>query len=245
MPQPESQSDLFLPDYAVRVSPRAKRLQLRVKACGQVEVVVPKGMALRHVPGFVAEHAGWLRQTLSKTLGRVAPHTNNTPILPETITLAAIGGEWQVGYQQGRRARVIDHPAAPSAQLQVFGDNEAQQRIALQRWLSQLAKECLIPWLAEVSSEISLPFAGATVRAQKSRWGSCSSRKQINLNRALMFVSAEAVRYLLIHELCHTLHMNHSARYWALVARFDPDHRRHEAELRHAMATMPRWALPD
>ncbi len=240
-----SQSDLFLPDYAVRVSPRAKRLQLRVKACGQVEVVVPKGMALRHVPGFVAEHAGWLRQTLTKTLGRVTAHASSALILPETITLAAIGGEWQVSYQPGHRARVIDHAAAPSAQLQVFGDNEAQQRTALQRWLSQLAKECLIPWLEEVSKEVDLPFAGATVRAQKSRWGSCSSRKQINLNRALMFVSPGAVRYLLIHELCHTVHMNHSARYWALVARLEPHHRHHEAELRRAMAAMPRWALPD
>ncbi len=234
------QSDLFLPDYAVRVSPRAKRLQLRVKPSGQVEVVVPKGVALRHVPGFVAEHEGWLRQTLSRI-----PQLPATTALPETITLAAIAGEWQVSYQHGRRPRVIDHAAAPVAQLQVSGDNEPQQRAALQRWLSQLAKECLIPWLAEVSAEISLPFAGATVRAQKSRWGSCNSRQQINLNRALMFMSPEAVRYLFIHELCHTVQMNHSARYWALVAKFDPHYRRHEAELRRAMTTLPRWALPE
>lgn len=234
-------ADLFLPDYSVRISQRAKRLQLRVKACGQVEVVVPKGVALRQVPGFVAEHEAWLRQTLA----RITPPALTTPALPEQITLSAIAGEWQVSYQPGRRARVIDRPAAPTPQLLVYGDNETQQRAALQQWLSQMARECLIPWLEEVSSEIGLPFAGATVRAQKSRWGSCNSRKQINLNRALMFMSPGAVRYLFIHELCHTVHMNHSARYWALVARIDPDHRRHEAELRRAMATLPRWALPE
>lgn len=234
-------ADLFLPDYSVRISQRAKRLQLRVKACGQVEVVVPKGVALRQVPGFVAEHEAWLRQTLA----RITPPALTTPALPEQITLAAIAGEWQVSYQPGRRARVIDRPAAPTPQLLVYGDNEPQQRAALQQWLSQMARECLIPWLEEVSSEIGLPFAGATVRAQKSRWGSCNSRKQINLNRALMFMSPGAVRYLFIHELCHTVHMNHSARYWALVAKLDPGHRHHEDELRRAMATLPRWALPE
>lgn len=238
------QTDLFLPDYTVRISPRAKRLQLRVKPTGQVEVVVPKGMALRHVPGFVAEHAQWLEQTVAKTLGRLEhPPHNSTPMLPEHIALTAIGGEWQVSYHPALRARVIDQAA--HAQLQVFGSDETQQCAALQGWLNQLAKTTLIPWLEEVSSEIKLPFASATVRAQKSRWGSCSSRKRINLNRALMFTSPGAVRYLFIHELCHTVHMNHSARYWALVATLEPDHRRYEAELRHAMATIPRWALPD
>ena len=235
-----SHTNLFLPDYAVRVSQRAKRLQLRVKSSGQVEVVVPKGVALRHVPGFVAEHEAWLRQTLGRITPRPAAAT-----LPETITLPAIAGEWQVSYHHGRRARVIDHAAAPAAQLQVFGDNEQQQRAALQQWLNRLAKECLIPWLEEVSAEVNLPFASATVRAQKTRWGSCNSRREINLNRALMFMSPGAVRYLFIHELCHTLHMNHSARYWAQVARIEPDYRRYETELRRAMSAMPRWALPE
>ena len=237
------QTDLFLPDYTVRVSPRAKRLQLRVKATGQVEVVVPTGVALRHVPGFVAEHAQWLAQTVAKTLGRLERQScNDAPMLPTSIVLAAIGGEWQVSYHSAQRARIIDQAA--QAQLHVFGGSEAQQRGALQVWLNQLAKASLIPWLEEVSSEVRLPFASATVRAQKSRWGSCSSRKRINLNRALMFMSPGAVRYLFIHELCHTIHMNHSARYWALVAELEPDHRRYEAELRQAMATLPRWALP-
>jgi len=234
------QSDLFVPNYEVRISPRAKRMQLRVRPCGRVEVVVPKGVALRHVSGFVAEHEGWLRQTLSRIDRNLA-----TPLLPEIITLPAIAGEWQVSYQHGRRPRVIDHAAASAPMLQVHGDDEQQQRAALQQWLNHLAKECLIPWLEEVSTEVDLPFAGASVRAQRGRWGSCSSRKQISLNRALMFMSPGAVRYLFIHELCHTIHMNHSARYWALVARLEPDHRHYEAELRRAMGAIPRWALPD
>jgi len=238
---PTSQSDFFLPEYAVRISLRAKRMQLRVKSCGQVEVVVPKGVALRQVQGFVTEHEAWLRQTL----GRINTQHASQPLLPEAITLPAIAGEWQVNYHEGKRSRVIDRAAAPAPLLQVYGDNEQQQRVALQQWLNHMAKECLLPWLEEVSAEVKLPFAGASVRAQRGRWGSCSSRKQISLNRALMFMSPGAVRYLFIHELCHTIHMNHSACYWALVARLEPDHRHHVAELRKAMTTVPRWALPD
>lgn len=235
------QSDLFLPDYSVRVSPRAKRMQLRVKPSGEVEVVVPKGVALRHVPGFVAEHEGWLRQTLS----RIEPQQTQQPLLPEQVTLPAIAGEWRLSYHDGRRGRVIDHSSAATPQLQVHGPSEALQRAALQQWLNRIARECLIPWLEEVSEEVGLPFAGATVRAQRGRWGSCSSRKQISLNRALMFMPPEAVRYLFIHELCHTVHMNHSARYWALVEQLEPDYRRHEGALRRAMGAVPRWAMPE
>lgn len=236
----QSQSDLFLPDYSVRISARAKRLQLRVDGCGKVEVVVPKGVALRHVPDFVAEHEAWLR----RTLGRIPPQMRARQRLPGSVTLAAIGGEWQVSYHHGQRTRVSDHAAATTPLLQVHGPSEARQQLALQQWLNRIARECLIPWLEEVSAEVGLPFSGATVRAQRGRWGSCSSRRQISLNRALMFMSPGAVRYLFIHELCHTVHMNHSARYWALVAQLEPDHRHYENELRHALGAIPYWAVP-
>ena len=226
-----------LPPYSIRVSPRAKRLQLKIMPPGKVEVVVPRRFNVNQVPAFVAQHHEWVRHQLDKMLA----HYVAEPLLPQTIAFNAIGEQWQVEYTTGLRARVI---TSLNNQLGLFAPDEPRGRAALQAWLQQRAKQVLPCWLEQVSGEVGLHFARVTVRAQKSRWGSCSARKNINLNRALLFVSPDAVRYLMIHELCHTVHLNHSPRYWRLVASLMPEYKRYEQELRNAMRIIPRWALP-
>ena len=225
-----------LPPYSIRVSCRAKRLQMKILPPGKVEVVVPKRFNLKHVPAFVAEHSQWLQFHL----GKMAADYVDEPLLPESISFQAIDESWRVVYKQASRKRVQE---LAGGQLKVFGADEPQQRQAMQQWLQRRAKQVLPDWLGQVSVELGLGFNRATVRGQKTRWGSCSAQKNINLNRALLFVSPEAVRYLMIHELCHTVHLNHSLRYWALVASKMPDYEKYEAELRGALRSIPRWAL--
>ncbi len=226
-----------LPPYSIRVSARAKRLQLKVLPPGKVEVVVPKRFNLNKVPAFVAEHHQWLQRHLDS----MATQYVAEPLLPEMVRFPAIDEQWRVEYHQGLRSRVVD---LGDYHLKLMGPDEPHAGKVLQAWLQQRAKQVLPPWLEEVSAEIGLAFNRVTIRAQKSRWGSCSSRRNINLNRALLFVSPGAVRYLMTHELCHTRHMNHSPRYWQLVATLMPEYKKYEAELRGAMQVIPRWALP-
>jgi predicted metal-dependent hydrolase len=84
-------------------------------------------------------------------------------------------------------------------------------------------------------------FATASIRGQKTRWGSCSSRQTISVNCKLLFLPSELVRYVLIHELCHTVHLNHSAAFWALVAQKEPDYQQLDAGLRDARYHVPLW----
>jgi predicted metal-dependent hydrolase len=76
-----------------------------------------------------------------------------------------------------------------------------------------------------VSIQTSLPYNRVSIRGQKTRWGSCSSDKNINLNYKLLFLEPEFVKYIIIHELCHTIHLNHSREFWQLVGDFYPDYR--------------------
>jgi len=230
-------SDDPLPPYSVRVSNRAKRLQLKVSSLCQVEVVVPKGLALHYVPEFVSQHRQWIQKTLLQV-------KLQRPIevgLPKRVTLQAVNEVWQVQYQVADRSGLCVN--TKEYQLTISGRADSEQLDVLRMWLSQHAKVRLIPWLTTVSMELSLPFKKAAVRAQKTRWGSCSSRHHISLNRALLFMSPAAVRYLFIHELCHTKHLNHSSRFWGLVARYEPNHRVYELELRQAASVIPTWAL--
>jgi predicted metal-dependent hydrolase len=79
------------------------------------------------------------------------------------------------------------------------------------------------------------------IRCQRTRWGSCSRRGTISLNVCLLFQTPEVLRYLMIHELAHLRHMNHSARFWSDVARHEPDWRALDRELLQGWRRVPSW----
>ncbi len=224
-----------LPAYQIRISQRAIRMQLKVSPLGEVEVVLPKRISPKHVPLFVAEHQQWIKQTQQKMAALYPP----AELLPGKLRFDATGQQWQLEYLEGRRARVAEIEET----LKIYSQDDETARKALLRWLNRRADEVLIPWLQEVSDGTELPFERAVIRAQKTRWGSCSSSGTISINRALLFMPPKTVRYLFIHELCHTKEMNHSPRYWALVAHLMPDYKKHEQILDEGMRLVPRWAL--
>ncbi len=228
--------------YTVRISNRAKRLQIRIEPGGAIEVVVPRQFDMSEVAPFVIRQQAWIARTLQR-LQQQPARPEEAPPLPETVTLAALNEQWPVRYSPHPRSHFAA-TARPAPSLQLFGSGRKHHHQALTRWLQQHAKTHLSQWLQRVSDELGLPFNKVTIRAQKTRWGSCSARGNISLNRNLLFLPPAAVRYLLIHELCHTVHLNHSRRYWSLVARMEPDYRQLDRSLRRAMLAIPRWALP-
>ncbi len=81
------------------------------------------------------------------------------------------------------------------------------------------AKRILPGKLKKLSEKHALPFADVKIQQSKTRWGSCSSKKNINLSYFLLLLPEHLVDYVLLHELVHTREMNHSARFWALLDR--------------------------
>ena len=205
-------------DIKVRISARAKRACLKVSAAGMVEVVVPKGFKPSLVAEFVAHHQSWLEKTLARM--KLARDPSLDTHRPTQIHLRAVDEIWQVNYGLRNKAGISEYRKPHNdTQLWVWTPNEAEQAAPLLRqWLRGRAKSTLQSWLNEVSAETGMAYKKLTVKAQKTRWGSCSGRKHINLNRALMFLPADVVRYLMIHELAHTVHLNHSRAFWTLVA---------------------------
>lgn len=223
-----------LPTYEVRVSTRAKRALLKVLPPGRVEVVVPQRFDLKRVPGFVADHQAWLKHHL----GRMQANYGVEVVLPELIELPAIDESWQLMHMKAAKTELkLISPGC----LQLSCEDVDQGCALLQRWLQRRARDTLPAWLGVVSEEFALPFNRVTIRGQRTRWGSCSSQKNINLNRAMLLLEPETVRYLMIHELCHTVHLNHSPQFWALVGRCMPEYAAIDRRLRRAMDGLPRW----
>ncbi len=232
-----------LPVYAVRVSSRAKRMQLRVTSAGLVEVVLPRRMHVRHVPPFVEQHQSWIKSMLGDLRRRQQqlPHLFSTR--PGRLQLQAVQQTWQFSYRSAGRSR-LETLAADGADhhLRVHATTDDEVPRLLRSWLMSTARQELIPRFTAVSHAIGLPFNGVRIRRQKTLWGSCNSKHNISLNSNLLFVTPQLMRYVFIHELCHTVHCNHSRRFWALVGRFEPDYKVLDRSLQAATHTIPVWA---
>jgi predicted metal-dependent hydrolase len=112
---------------------------------------------------------------------------------------------------------------------------------ALRRWLTSLAEVEFSRELRSVAQQCGLSFKRVQIRRQRTRWGSCSASGTISLNVCLMFMTPAVVRYLFVHELCHTRHMNHSRRFWSLVASHEPEYQQLDRELLRAWQHVPGW----
>jgi predicted metal-dependent hydrolase len=85
---------------------------------------------------------------------------------------------------------------------------------------------------AHFASMIGVTYGRITIRNQKTRWGSCSARGNLNFNCLLMLAPPEVLDYVIVHELCHRKEMNHSPRFWSEVAKVIPDYKNHEKWLK-------------
>jgi len=163
---------------------------------------------------------------------------SNNP--PEKIHFPFLEKTYQVEYPniaQRAKYKVKDDVVLISA------DSNDKKIENVQKCIHDMAKEELTNILNKKSMEFTLPYSRVFIKAPKTRWGSCSSQGNINLNRNLLFLTLKQVEYLITHELCHTVHFNHSSQYWNLVSTFIPDFKGVDRSLKNATLKVPLWAL--
>ena len=226
--------------WNVRISRRARRMSMRVFPGGRVEVVVPPGAGVPAIERFVARHRDWAERRARELL-KLAPKAAERQ--PRNIELALLGRSWTVDYVPGRRARA-EPVGDASIRVHAPQPDGRHASDALVPWLTRLAHVELSARLHPLAREIGIDYGRMVVRRQRTRWGSCSTRGTISLNVCLMFQRPDVVRYLMIHELCHRRHMDHSRRFWSLVASFEPGWKPLDVELLQGWRHVPAWVFP-
>ena len=233
-----------LPQYTIRESVRAKHVIIKASLHNGLVVVVPKGFDQRQVPQILSGKRQWIERALARIeQKKVVLAADWHGGLPERIRLNAINKELLIDYQQGAPSQVT-LAVQGERRLLISGDigDLSLVRTVLRRFMISKAKVDLIAWLQSLADEHGFVVNKVSVRLQKTRWGTCSFQGAISLNAKLLFLPHDLVDYVMIHELCHTVHHNHSPDFWQLVEEHMPRAETMRCRLRDdAWRFIPAW----
>jgi predicted metal-dependent hydrolase len=198
---------------------RARRYLLRLNRDGTVRLAIPRRGSYAEALRFLARSEAWLLRARARWRPPMAalPWQHGTRFL--------FRGRETALEITGAQLAFADQRLALPAPL-------ADYRPLVEAHLRRLAEKELPPRVAELAGAHDIRVNRVTIRAQRSRWGSCSARGTISLNWRLIQAPAGVVDYLILHELMHRREMNHSTRFWRHVAHACPAWREAEAWLK-------------
>ncbi len=204
---------------------RARHYVIRVREDGSVRVTIPRAGSRDDAERFLRERMAWIARQRARQAREAVPHApwhDGSKVLVRGIEtelrVEPDGSRLTVGL--GELSFTLPAAAAPDLRAHV----ERRLRLVASRELPER--------LAELARAHGFEPSGAGVRNQKSRWGSCSPGGRISLNWRLIQLPPRVADYVLIHELVHLRHLNHSARFWREVDRLCPWHKEARAFLR-------------
>ena len=195
-------------EYTVRRSQRARRVRVAVDPERGVEVVLPERAPKRAAAEAVRELRPWIERRLTEAEAArqaVAARNGTVPFLDETLTLVPQIGRTRVH----RKGDALLVPAR-------------DPKAALERWYRRAARTEVEWRLDEAVDALGTSYTALTIRNQKTRWGSCSSTGAMSFNWRLLLAPEEVLDYVVWHEACHLLVLDHSPRFWSLLAQHVP-----------------------
>lgn len=189
---------------------------------GAVRVYAPKGMRLRDIDQMVRERAGQLLE-MGRAVDRHIEEDRRSHPVSEGATILLEGVPHALRLTQSPRV----HGEATAGELRIAlptpGDDPSV-RGAIRSVLSGWALERIRQRVMFYAPRVGRQPGRITIRDQKTRWGSCSSRGNLNFNWKLIMAPPQVLDYVVIHELCHLHEFNHSPRFWTLVEGQMPDY---------------------
>ncbi len=229
-------------DYQIRYSPRATRVRL-VVSDKKIEVVAPVDFPEQKLHEFVAKKRAWVERTLLKVKQKSVRNKALAPDTYEHGVLIPFKGEkypLSLVFITGDSSRLV-FSAQSGFTLYLNKKNSQHQiiRSVLIDWMLEQAAQDIEKYVSQHAVKLKLWPRSIRLKQQKSRWGSCGIHDDININWLLILTPPKVMEYVVVHELCHLKHRNHSRNFWNLVGKQIPDYQRHRNWLKeHGSAVM-------
>jgi len=208
-----------MPNYKVSIKrsrKRKKTISLRVLSSDEVQLSVPYVYSQKKIQKTLESHSSWIEKTLQKFKERGFNNSSRIHFLGQSYDTR----------QEVHVKKVLLKNET------FFYPHNIKRNDAIHQFFKAEAIKYIPFAVDEESKRMNLRHNRVSIKNQKTRWGSCSSKKNLNFNYMLMQCPKEVIRYVIIHELCHLKHMNHSQKFWNMVEGYDPKFKTHIKQLR-------------
>jgi predicted metal-dependent hydrolase len=215
--------------YTLRRSFKARRIRLEVRQQTGLIVIVPHSYNISQVPGLLKSKERWISRNLQRFSHAHSLSTRKE--LRSGDTVPYLGRDIHLVQQENHHG---DSVVLEGNRLAVSPDlfNNGLLEPALEQWYRTEAARLINEKTTKLSSQMGISYKRLVIRGQRTRWGSCSHKKNLSFNWKLIMAPELVVEYVIIHELIHLKEMNHSKRFWELVARYCPGWREHKKWLK-------------
>lgn len=220
--------------YKLKYS-RRKTIGIRLSPEEGIVVTAPFGCADHEIERVLEKKRAWIE----KNLKEMEAHRALTKKKAKGQQILYLGKVYdiKISYSSLKSSEVrlsAQHLGVRLYVLCQVNQEKRQQALekALQVWYRERAEELLSERTKLYGNSMGLSYNNITIKDIKTRWGSCSSKKNINYNVRLMLMPIDIIDYIVVHELCHLVYLNHSKEYWQLVEKHMPDYKEREKKLK-------------
>jgi hypothetical protein len=221
----------------VRRNRQARRYTLRINAAKrEVILTIPPRGSLKEARAFAQKHGGWIAARLGR-LPEAAPFTDGT-IVPLR------GVPHRIEHRPRSRGTVWTETAANGEPILCVAGAAPHIHRRISDYLRREARRELEIASLKFAATLGVIIKRVAVRDQSSRWGSCSSTGVLSFSWRLILAPTTVLQYLAAHEVAHLIEMNHSPRFWRVVARLCPEHERAKVWLDGHGTDLHRYGLP-
>ena len=192
---------------------KRKTLSLQINGNAQLIVRAPNRLSIAKIEQFIDEKSAWIEKKSTSILAK----TPKKPSYIDGEKFLYLGAEYPLSVK-------ADYPKALTFDGQAFSLNQGNKEEFL-AWYKNSFKKIALPRLEYYAKNHQFSYNQVRLKTQKTLWGSCSSNNNINLNYLLIQALMSVIDYVIVHELCHTTHKNHSRYFWQLVSSILPNYK--------------------
>ena len=199
-----------------------KTLSITINEDAELIVRAPKRLSIEKIQDFINEKENWINRKITLVENQIKDVTSNQNKILYLGTLFPIIIKPQLSRELIFTGEEFEANSIEPNSLS----------LSLKKWYKSKFREIALPRVAYFANKYNLNVNQVRIKNQKTMWGSCSSKNNINLNYLLIMAPAEVIDYVIIHELAHTIHRNHSVDFWRLVRLIMPDFQQHKQWLK-------------